>query len=393
MREGLVKLSRKKTARKSRVAKATRLRGLSVWRSPTITRFALRLLGTLPRGGTAGNDLVLARAYGATIQQLGGIPYGASGSPVYQGKRLLGAIATVFAPDDYLAGITPIEAMLALTQEPTLAIDTIETASSHITRLPLTAQGLASNRALMALEQRYGRVQDTVNIGFTSHKGEAERLQPGESIGAALMLGDIQLGYIGTATLIQGRHLFAFGHPLLFTGPTSIPLTRAPIITTVQGDYPQKVGSFGEAIGTIVQDRSAGVLAELGAVHHTVHMRFTIQDNDRQQQTTINTQAANVKSELPFLSFIGAIESMQRAMNRIGAGSADWQWRLTFTDVTEPIETGARQSDANDIGFVVALSGEVAVNQALATSASLESIELTATVSSQSLLEGLVFNE
>lgn len=383
----MVKLSRKKAARKNLAATSTRLTGLSVWRSPTITRFPLRLVGTLPQGGTAGNDLILARAYGATIHQLGGIPYGASGSPVYQGNCLLGAVAAVFAPDNYLAGVTPIEAMLALTQEPTQAIDTTEAATNHNTRLPLTTQGLAANRALMALEQRYGRVQDIINIGLAAHKSGDGRLRAGESIGAALMLGDIQLGYIGTATLIQASHLFAFGHPLLFTGPTNMPLTRAPIITCTRGDYPQKVGSFGETIGTILQDRSAGVLAELGTVPSTVHMKFMIQDDDRQQATTIDTQAAYVKSELPFLSFIGAIESMQRAMNRIGAGNATWQWRLTFADGTEPLEISASQTDANDIGFVVALSGEMAVNQALATEATLQSVELIATVSSQPLTE------
>ncbi|HHW99549.1 MAG TPA: hypothetical protein GX738_07995 [Firmicutes bacterium] len=357
-----------------------------MWKGSTISRFPLRIIGTLPQGGTAGNYLFLARAYGATIRRLGGVPYGASGSPVYRGRTLLGAISTVFTPDNSLVGITPIAAMLALTQEPTQS--TPPAGSSHpVTRLPITAQGLSSYRALNALEQHYGRVQDVVNIGIAPTEQQGRQLRAGESIGTALMLGDIQMGYIGTATLVQGSQVFAFGHPLLFAGPTNIPLTQAPIVTTTRGEFPQKIGSFGAVIGAIHQDRSAGVLAELGSVPLTVHMQFTVQDTDRQRTTTVTTQAANIKSELPFLTFIGVLESMQRAMNRVGSGSATWQWRLTLTNTSEPIQATASEEDATDIGFLVAISGESLVSQALATGVNLKSIELTAVVSSQPISE------
>lgn len=276
--------------------------------------------------------------------------------------------------------------MLALTQEPTQSTPPV--GSSHpVTRLPITAQGLSSYRALNALEQHYGRVQDVVNIGIAPTEQQGRQLRAGESIGTALMLGDIQMGYIGTATLVQGSQVFAFGHPLLFAGPTNIPLTQAPIVTTTRGEFPQKIGSFGAVIGAIHQDRSAGVLAELGSVPLTVHMQFTVQDTDRQRTTTVTTQAANIKSELPFLTFIGVLESMQRAMNRVGSGSATWQWRLTLTNTSEPIQATASEEDATDIGFLVAISGESLVSQALAAVVNLKSIELTAVVSSQPISE------
>ena len=91
---------------------------LTTLRSPAIRRFELRILGVLPQAGTAGNDLILARAYGSALQRIGGVPLGASGSPVYQGRRLIGAIAAVFAPDFTMVGITPIAPMLKLTAEP-----------------------------------------------------------------------------------------------------------------------------------------------------------------------------------------------------------------------------------------------------------------------------------
>lgn len=347
-----------------------------------MSRFPLRLVGTLPQGGTAGNDLILARAYGATIRQLGGVPYGASGSPVYQGNRLLGAISTVFAPDNYLVGITPIEAMLALAKEPSLAAPASTTGDS-MPKLPIVSYGVSSRKALQRLEEHYGEIQAPMSIKLALKQLRTTRLRNGDSIGAALMTGDIQMGYIGTATLVQGKQAYAFGHPLLFTGPTNIPLTLAPIITTARGDWPQKVGSFGNVMGTIIQDRGAGVLAELNTSPLTVHMLFTIQDTDRQKTTTVVTQAAQIKSELPFLTFIATLESMQRAMNRVGAGSAAWQWRVFFQEAVDPLEVVFSQTDTSDIGFVVAVSGESIVNEALATGRSLKAIELAATVTSQ----------
>lgn len=341
----------------------------------------MHLVGTLPQGGTAGNDLILARAYGATVRQLGGVPYGASGSPVYQGNRLLGAISTVFAPDNYLVGITPIQAMLALAQEPTLATLT-NTTSESVSKLPIVSYGISSKRALQRLEEHYGGIQAPTSINLAQEHLKASKLRNGDSIGAALMTGDIQVGYIGTATLIQGKQVYAFGHPLLFTGPSNIPLTLAPIITTARGDWPQKVGSFGSVIGTIIQDRAAGVLAELNTSPLTVHMRFTVQDTDRQKTTTVVTEAAQIRSELPFLTFVATLESMQRAMNRVGAGSAAWEWRVFFQEAVDPLQVVSSQTDTSDIGFVVAASGESIANEALATGRSLRAIELAATVTS-----------
>ncbi|HBK86069.1 MAG TPA: hypothetical protein DDZ53_08595, partial [Firmicutes bacterium] len=159
------------------------------------------------------------------------------------------------------------------------------------------------SKALAALEKHYGKTQYITNQAITTDQAGVTEIKNGDSIGAALMTGDIQLGYIGTATLVQGKELFAFGHPLLFAGATNIPLTTAPIITTTRGDYPQKIGSLGHTIGTIIQDRSAGILALLGNTPKLVHMKFTIQDTDRQQTTTVITQAASINSELPFLTF------------------------------------------------------------------------------------------
>ena len=59
------------------------------------------------------------------------------------------------------------------------------------------------------------------------------RLAPGDPIGLALSFGDLTAAATGTTTYVCGGKAVAFGHPLLFTGPTVIGATRARILRIV----------------------------------------------------------------------------------------------------------------------------------------------------------------
>ena len=56
---------------------------LTVFKSPRISRFGVRLTNNYPQGGIAGTDLILGRAFGPIIDRVGGVPFGASGSPEF----------------------------------------------------------------------------------------------------------------------------------------------------------------------------------------------------------------------------------------------------------------------------------------------------------------------
>ena len=67
------------------------------------------MLGVLKDGVLPGIDMVMARLDSPTIQQVGGIWQGMSGSPVYAADgRLIGAVAYGFSfGASPVAGITP----------------------------------------------------------------------------------------------------------------------------------------------------------------------------------------------------------------------------------------------------------------------------------------------
>ena len=82
--------------------------GRTVFSGMKIEEFQVEILGTLENMGPK-QSLVLARLSGGPLAQTGVIQ-GMSGSPVYIGGRLLGALAMAFPfSKEPIAGIRPIE--------------------------------------------------------------------------------------------------------------------------------------------------------------------------------------------------------------------------------------------------------------------------------------------
>ena len=86
--------------------------GRTVFEGATIESFAVRVLGVLENAVGPRRSLVLARLEGGPLARTGVIA-GMSGSPVFIGGRLLGAVSYAFPfGKEPIAGITPIGDML-----------------------------------------------------------------------------------------------------------------------------------------------------------------------------------------------------------------------------------------------------------------------------------------
>ncbi len=87
--------------------------GYTVVRGTKIEQFNAEVLELIPDGGFDGGPLVLMKFTGGPVEFSGGIGQGYSGSPVYLGDKLLGAISTGMPfTDTHIAGVTPIQSML-----------------------------------------------------------------------------------------------------------------------------------------------------------------------------------------------------------------------------------------------------------------------------------------
>ena len=86
-----------------------------------------------------------------------------------------------------------------------------------------------------------------------------------------LVSGDLDMSAVGTVTYIDGSKVLAFGHPLYNLGAVDYAMAKAKVITVV----PSLISSFKLAasdslVGKFTQDRSAGLLGELGKVPRLV---------------------------------------------------------------------------------------------------------------------------
>lgn len=420
-----------------------RARALTVFQSPKIERFDVELIGDLPDGGIAGIDLILGRAYGPKIDELGGVPAGASGSPVYVGERLIGAVAYVLSPDFRLVGITPIEAMRRLALEPGLratsgGLTPRATAAPREERTagdrsgerrhlssPAWPAGMApavggfrSPRSWRVLRERFAIEPIPVtpfappvsSVPFSAPgltpappvastptstppptspsplappaaaDAPARPVAPGSPIGISLIDGDLRLGPIGTATSVEGQTVLGLGHPAFFAGAVRLPLHEAIIVTTAGGEGPVKVGYIGRTVGVVTQDRAAGILGELGATPERVELVADVTDTDRHVREVLRVGLAPLSAWIPTLVFVATVEAFARAMNRVGPGEAAWTWTVELEGAPEPVRREGTERSPFDVGGAVARAGEELLAELVQEGAEIRRITLQARV-------------
>ncbi len=311
--------------------------GLTVFHGSTPDTFQVRVLGVQWRARPAGN-VILVEVKGPGLE-LSGIPQGMSGSPVWLDGRFAGAVA--FSWEGALkpiGGLTPAEELLALPAEPAAAAQAALDGgvngpdASDLLTMPGRAAPLAARlfggllpeapavpavaelerqaergwpdvaelarRVLPALSSArppggtelcplspalhcrpaaVGVAAQIARSGTDPASGPA-KLVPGAAVAVALVLGDAQLGAIGTVSWVDGDRVIMFGHPLLQAGPLDLPLAAAEIV----GVFPSrqmsfKLGDFGPVIGSVHHDLRAGVAGRLGAAAALVPLTVEVE--------------------------------------------------------------------------------------------------------------------
>jgi hypothetical protein len=274
---------------RDKLAKDMPVNGMTVSSGTDPEPFTGSVLGVLDDGIAPGIDMILVRLTSTEIDRVGGIWAGMSGSPVYaEDGRLIGAVSygLAFGPSP-VAGVTPAAAMQALldggpgtasvatrgkvsipdrTAEKIVAegYATTSEVSSGMTRLPLSfgVSGMANAKRLQQFANRFGlndvRVYST---GSASPTDPAEEIVAGGNIAVTFAYGDLTAGGVGTATQVCDDEVVAFGHPAFWFGPTTLTMHGADAIY-VQEDptlYPFKVANISAPVGTITDDRWAGI--------------------------------------------------------------------------------------------------------------------------------------
>lgn len=244
---------------------------------------------------------------------------GMSGSPVYIDGKLVGAISlrlSVFSPDA-VCGITPIRLMLEVNEfdktrpsdsrtpdkinslgasegKPANALSLGLPESAVMTPIatPVTMSGFTEEavRAFAPVFNQLGMPVSQGGVGGALDtakpaKDWAKSLQPGESVAAVLVSGDMTMTGAGTVTYNDGKRILAFGHPMFNLGPVDMPLAKEEIVTTLASAYtPTKMGNPSEIVGALRQDRHSAIEGELGASSQMIPVTMRVRSFDTTNQ-------------------------------------------------------------------------------------------------------------
>ena len=345
---------------------STGMRGtaVSVVRGRTLSTMGAEVLGILRDGVGPGRDIIIVNLTGTVVTQAGGLWAGASGSPVFfrdpqTGKdELAGAIAYGLAGGaSTLAGLTPAEDMNALLtlgdaselaraiRLPTRLASKIAAETgismaqlSTISRLktPLSASGL-TDRGLQHMQRAIDR-QGLPLIPYMGSSASSNPQSPpgtlraGDTFAAAMSLGDITVAGVGTTTFVCNGRAVAFGHPFNWTGDTTMAARAGDTITIVSdpvfGSY--KLSNIAESVGTLTQDRLAGIVADLGAGPTGSPVTSTVTDLDTGKTRSGRSEAV-LPEFLPFLTFEHLFQNVDVTIDRIGPGNAEAAYTIRGT--------------------------------------------------------------
>ena len=86
------------------------------------------------------------------------------------------------------------------------------------------------------------------------------------------------MGATGTVTHVNGTRVYAFGHPFLNLGPTTMVMTRANVLAVLPSlDSSLKIRvRSGAVVGTMNQDRAVAIAGTLGPGPKELAMAVTL---------------------------------------------------------------------------------------------------------------------
>lgn len=334
----------------------------SVVQGTTPITFGATVLG-IDGGPRPADALIIMRFSGAAIEGTG-IGQGFSGSPVYCPDRngvmmVVGAISQGIGQyDNLVAGVTPIEAMLATPTSgngpsaPTIGESSSAATSSSSTRAKAAAVQSAApwgtGRTPLLLTGPRGvlatRLAKAATAGGLPMRaaGTATRaatagggLAPGDAVAVSSVTGDIGAGAIGTVTYVDGDKVWAFGHPFNGTGASRLLMQQASITTVIGSpniadQVTYKLGVAGAPVGTLGFDGAAAIGGLLGPLPSSIPTDVTVRDGNGKVVQTAEAQVIDERAVrgggtgglLPLAAAANAGTALQRYTRQSTLGGA-----------------------------------------------------------------------
>jgi hypothetical protein len=360
----------------------------TVFRGSAPEEFGVEILGILPGAIGPQQDLIIGRLNGGPADRTS-VFAGMSGSPVYIGGRLVGAISYSFPfSKEPICGITPIEQMIAIFErsapakasaiEPN-ALSFAELASAKWSPEFLrgayvrNSSGPVSDPKLAAVAGQSfqpiatpltfsGFSQDTLDLygpqlmsagllpmssaggaaPITSmKKADGNTLTGGTSVSMQLTRGDYSIAASGTVTLRDGNKVYAFGHPFLALGTSDLPMSESHVVTVIPNiNNSFKLAVPDSMVGAMTQDRSTGVFGELGQAPKMIPVELNL-ETSRGQKKSFNFEVVNDDFLTPLLLNIVVYNSLLANERGIGESTIQLTGEISVKG-NEPVRLSRR---------------------------------------------------
>jgi hypothetical protein len=369
--------------------------GKTIVAGNVISEFTVEVLGVIDEPGEH-SDFIVVRVSGEAIGRSGGIAQGMSGSPIYIGGKLIGALSRAAAWSKEITPIglvTPIEQMLQIIDSlngkpvssrpskevilsgvtlveavapppPTTLQAAPDTIFSYPVSSPLLVTGL-SGRSLETLMDgattppdgllakflpndlpstvhglsSFGLRLNPIAGGASRNTNEEIPLQAGSAIGVALASGDVTIGALGTLTYQEEGAIVGFGHPFLSNGKASFPLTTAHIYDTMKAyDASFKLGTLGRSVGTILEDRMSGIGGRIGEEPDLIDLSLGVLDLDSGRSKNFRIALVDEPRIMTNLLLSTGFEAIDATLDRIGQGTVEVTYQILGDGMPFPLE-------------------------------------------------------
>ena len=355
--------------------------GRTILQGDKIQEFQVELIGVLKNVLAPRHDAILARLSGPGIETTG-VAAGMSGSPVYVGGKLLGAVAIAFpfSKEPYTL-ITPIQDMLRVVPRAPSENTSItgfnlpwyETASPAFPvlggrwipdaesgpalwasmlsrwtnndamgrfRLPLrfsgVGQSVMNEYAPLLNELGFEPVESAVISGGAPSPSQASadsrNITPGSMISMVLVQGDLNLNVDCTVTYRHGNHLYACGHQVFSMGPADVPFAESHVLATIPSLATSfKVDAPGPVVGSIRQDRFGAIYGVLGDEAPTipVHVELT---SSLGRTIDYSFQVAQQPLLSPLLVNLAIVSAVSSSERMVGPSTLDLNGEIKLSD-------------------------------------------------------------
>ena len=333
----------------------------------------VEILGVLKGARGPGQDMILAQLHGAKPEYTG-VVAGMSGSPVYIGDKLLGSLSYRIGQfsKDPIAGITPIAQMLQVRDLPLRASEPKNQGTDSLTNgaairamdTPLVMSGFAPDAVRLWQEKLAGTPLAAVSAGgvnSSSRDGSkmisasAAGVEPGSAVSAQLVRGDMEISATCTVTYLDPKQLLACGHPILQSGPVSMPMTTAEVVATLASPLNAfKIVNTGVTIGAFTEDRDSAIRGVLGEQAKMIPVHIAV--HSPRGERNLRVEILNLESLTPQALMVVVYNSLLQTNDSTAEMSYHLKGNIAFDTYGQvPVDVWASSDQMSPAAMTTAL--------------------------------------